>query len=270
MKRLTLNKALFIATGLLSLLASSWGVLKPNIYDYVVPENILPGVYTQDLFAGGSSILLLVFSILMGPNDIRKAIINIGVLGFLFYAYGIYAIEQIYTPLYPVYLAILSLSFFSIATALASLKIDAVERLHLPVFVRYASVAFGLFIAVMFSIIWFSHLIPLLQTGERIEYMFSVYIIDLVFIMPAFGITAILLIKRRALGLVGLPALFIVGIGILSPLAVAEILKPYLFDSQTNPGELQLYGILSLSFLISSIVYLTTLKTSRRSVIGNR
>ena len=267
---LRLNKALFITSGLLALFASSWGVIQPNMYGSVVPETIIPGVFAQDLFVGGSSILLIVLSIMMGPTDIRKIIINIGVLGFFFYAYGIYAIEQIYTPLYPIYLAILSLSFFSMATALASLKSDAIERLRLPGYVRYASATFGFFIAVMFSIIWFSHLIPLLETGDRIEYTFSVYIIDLVFIMPAFGITAILLIKRGAVGIVGLPALFVVGIGILSPLAVAEFLKPIMFNIPAIPGELQLYGILSLSFLMFSVVYLSALKYPDGSVIGNR
>lgn len=262
-KNLLLNRVLFIITGTLSLIAGSTGVLYPEMYNPVVPDRIMPGVFTQDLFVTTSSILMIVLAAVTGTSDIRKFIINCGVLGFLFYAYGIYAIEQIYTPLYPLYLAILSMSFFTLATALSSLNSSAIERLNLPSWVRYSSAGYGLFIAVMFNFIWFSQLIPLIQTGNRIDYLFSVYIIDLVFIMPAFVISAILLLRNRSIGIVGLPTLFIVGIGILAPLALAELLKPSRYGSPMNVGELQLYGMLSLSFLIFSIVYLAVLKPDK-------
>ena len=259
LKNLLLSKVLFIVTGTLSVIAGGLGVLNPEIYDPVAPDRIIPGIFTQDLFVAASSIFMIVLAAMTGTNDIRKFIINCGVLGFLFYAYGIYTIEQIYTPLYPIYLAILSLSFFTLATSISSLNCSAVERLHLPSWVRYSSAGYGVFIAVMFNFIWFSQLIPLLQTGNRIEYLFSVYIIDLVFIMPSFVIAAILLIRNRAVGIVALPALFIVGVGILGPLALAELIKPSRYDIPINVGELQLYGLLTLSFLIFSIVYLIAL-----------
>jgi hypothetical protein len=237
-------------------------VLDPVIYNPVVPNRIIPGIFTQDIFVLLSSLIMILLSLIMRSNHIRYVIINCGILGFLFYAYGIYSIEQIYTPLYPAYLGILSLSFFTLATVLSSLDRSLIERVALPSWIKYSSAAYGLFIAVMFNIIWFGQLIPLLQTANRIEYMFSVYIIDLVFIMPAFVVTAILLIRNHAVGIVGLPALFILGVGILGPLALAELLKPVRYDLPTDPGELQLYGLLTLSFMIFSIVYLAALKSS--------
>jgi hypothetical protein len=184
----------------------------------------------------------------------------LGVLGFLIYAYGIYAIEQVYTALYPLYLAILGLSSYILAYSLSNLKKSEIEALVLPGFVRYGSAAYAIFIAVLFNFIWFSQLVPLLQTGERIEYTFSVYIIDLVFIMPAFVITGLLAIRNRAVGLVGLPALFVVGLGILSPLALAEILKPSRYGMPVEPGEFWLYGILSMVFLLFTVIFLVTLR----------
>jgi hypothetical protein len=59
------------------------------------------------------------------------------------------------------------------------------------------------------------------------------------------------------LGLVSLPALFILGTGILAPLALAELLKPPLYGEPMDMGELLLYGILSLVFLILAAAYLT-------------
>jgi hypothetical protein len=105
----------------------------------------------------------------------------------------------------------------------------------------------------MFNFIWISKLIPLLQTGERIEYTFSVYIIDLVFIMPAFVISALLAVRKRAVGIVGLPALFILSVGILRPLALAELLKPLRYGMPVNLNEFWLYSVLSMMFLFLSV-----------------
>jgi len=82
--------------------------------------------------------------------------------------------------------------------------------------------------------------------------------------MPAFVITAFLAIRKKALGLTGLPALFILGAGILSPLALAEVLKPVRFNMQVNPGDFWLFSILSMIFLALSAVWLTALKNPER------
>ncbi len=122
----------------------------------------------------------------------------------------------------------------------------------------------------MFNFIWISQLIPLLQTGERIEYTFSVYIIDLVFVMPAFVITALQALRKHIVGIIGLPALFVQGIGILSPLALAELLKPSCYGMPLVIGEFWLYCILSMVFLILSTLYLTALRLSRRKSVSRR
>jgi hypothetical protein len=264
-KNLALNKALFLITGLLSLVAAVIGVLDPGMYDPVVSAQIMPGVFTQDLLVIVAALVMILLAAWMQQDDYRKAIVIFGVLGFLFYAYGIYAIEQVYTALYPLYLTIMALSFYVLAYSLASLKRSAIEELELPPVVRYGAAGYGVLIAVMFNFIWISQLIPLLRMGDRIDYTFSVYIIDLVFIMPAFVIAAVMAVRKRAVGLVGLPALFVLGVGILSPLALAELLKPSRFGQPVDPGEFWLYGTLSLAFLVFAAVYLIILRPSRRA-----
>jgi len=259
-KNLTLNKILYGLTGLLALIAGVIGVLRPGMYDPVVISRIIPGVFTQDLLVVVASLVMIGLAVSMRPDDYRKTIVILGILGFLFYAYGIYAMEQVYTSLYLLYLAILALSFYTMAVSLASLDRSALRALELPPGVRYASAGYGVLIAVMFNIIWISQLIPLLRTNDRIENTFSVFVIDLVFIMPSFVITAYLAVRERAVGLVGLPALFIVGVGILSPLALAELLKPSRYGLPLNPGDFWLWMILSGIFLVVTVIYLGTLK----------
>ena len=264
-RNLSLNKTLFIVTGILSLVAAGMGVLTPEMYDPVVSARIIPGVFTQDLLVIAAALVMIFLAALMQQEDYRKAIVIFGVLGFLFYAYGIYAIEQVYTPLYPLYLAILALSFYVLAYGLASLQGSEIEDLAQPASVRYGAAGYGVFVAVMFNFIWIGQLIPLLQEGDRIEYTFSVYIIDLVFIMPAFVITAFLAVRNRAVGIVGLPALFVLGLCILSPLALAEMLKPSRYGMPTDPGQFWLFGVLSLVFLIFAAAYLITLRPGSRA-----
>jgi multisubunit Na+/H+ antiporter MnhF subunit len=152
-KNLTFNRILFLITGLLSLIASVWGVLDPGMYEPVVGARQLPGVFTQDLVVILAGLMMIVLSLLVKEDSYRSVIVIYGILGFLFYAYGIYAIEQVYTMLYPLYLGILGLSFYVLIYSLASLNFGTIEALKLPTAIRYGASGYGVFIAIMFNII---------------------------------------------------------------------------------------------------------------------
>lgn len=166
MRNLRVNKLLFMITGLCALVASAAGVYAPGMYDSVVAHRIMPGAYAQDIFALASALILIVNALWMKSDDYRKVVVSCGVLGFFFYAFGIYAIEQVYTPLYPLYLTILALSFYSLIYALASLKRDAIEQIKLPRSLLIGAAGYGFFIAVLFNVIWFGQLVPL-PGGKR-------------------------------------------------------------------------------------------------------
>ena len=84
--------------------------------------------------------------------------------------------------------------------------------------------------------------------------MYSIYILDLCFIMPAFVILAIKTAKNKGLGLLLTPALFVVGFTLLAPLAVGELLKPYFFHQPMEPASMWLFLCLSICFLIFAVV----------------
>lgn len=259
-----IHAVLQLLIGVLSLAAALVGAIHPAIYDGIVSPQIFPAVFTQDILVVVAAVALLVLTAINGSSGLRRRIVILGILGFLLYAYGIYAIEQLYNYLYPVYLAIVALSFYALAYILGCISASAEKRIVLPSWLRYISSMFAILIAVMFNIIWFAQLIPLLRAGRRIEYTFSVYIIDLCFIMPAFVICAVMAMRKKVLGEIGLPGLFILGVGILGPLALAEALKPTLFDTARDPGELWLYLVLSGLFLVLAVLYLAKLKPKHR------
>lgn len=257
---MTTNRVLWIVTAALAIVAAAVGIVNPLIYDGVVAERIIPGVFTQDLLALAAAIVLLVLAVRARRESVKTLVVITGILAFLFYAYGIYAIEQVYTPLYFVYLAVLGASLFAIITTLASLDYEVVAAYRLPPLARIACAVYAIFIAIMFTFIWTSALIPLIRDGLRKEFTFSIYIIDLSFIMPAMAASGVMALRKKPLGIVGVPALFVLGVGILSPLALAELLKPALYGLPTIPGELWLYLVLSLVFVGLTALYLAAMR----------
>ena len=258
------NRTLWFLNGLLSLVAAVIGVVNFEIYDGVVGAEILPGVVSQDVLTIVAAVLLLFLSLRSSEAAAKRQIVVLGLLGYLFYAYGIYAIEQIYNSLYFLYLALFGLSFYSLIYGAASLRSEIVRQVSLPDLVRKLAVGFSLFIAIFFSLIWILALVPLLQSGERIENLYSIYILDLSFIMPAFAILAVMMARKKGLGLVLTPAMYVLGATLLFPVGLGELFKPA-FDMAIEPGGLVLYFGVSALFLLMIVVYLRKLSFPERS-----
>jgi hypothetical protein len=252
-------KGLWFANALLSLGVALIGVLDNRIYSKVVSQDVLPGVISQDLQTIAAGLLLLALTLRMSPRDIRRHVIGLGIVGYLFYAYGIYAIEQIYNYLYFVYLAIFGLSLYTIIYSLANLDPDKLNMVVLGERIRKVSVGFSLFVAVFFSLLWILMLVPLIERGEKIESMYSIFILDLSFIMPAFFILAILSAKKQGFGLLMTPALYVLGFTLLFPVGMAEFIKPF-FELPVDPSGAVLYLGISALFLLVAFIYLRRLE----------
>ncbi len=269
MSRFGLNRLFWLILAALSLVAAAVGVVKPSVYDGVVSDAIIPGVFTQDILAIVSSVLLAALALVSKEHQLRSRTVVHGLIMFFFYAYGIYSIEQLYNWLYPFYLAIFGMSLFVLIYSIATVPRDAARALAVRPSVRIAGAAYGILIAVMFTTIWLVRLVPLIQAGNRIEFTFSIFIIDLSFVMPAFVIAAIMALRRDHIGLMGLPALYVLGVGILSPLALAETLKPLRYGLPTIRGEFWLYFVLSVGFLLFAAAFLAAFKTTNNPSAGN-
>lgn len=258
------HRWLWLGVAMLSLFAAGTGVIDPSVYDGLVPASIRPGVFTQDLVAVVVSTMLGLLAVSDLSHPIRKRVVAHGILGFLFYAYGIYAIERMYNALYPLYLVLFGGSLFVLIYSIAVRPNEAASRLMVPRWVRLLGAGYGLLIAVVFTVMWISDLVPLLQSGERIDHLYSIYIIDISFVMPAFAMAAVMTLRRHPVGLMGLPSLFIVGAGILSPLALAEWMKPIWYSAARDSGGLVLYGMLTIVFVALAGLFLATTQYQER------
>ena len=83
------------------------------------------------------------------------------------YLYAIFSIERVYTVLYLLYLAILSLTLYSLPFLIASINDN--QNWKLPKLIKTISVVFSILIAGLFSFLWIGALIPVMKSGQKIE-----------------------------------------------------------------------------------------------------
>lgn len=255
-------RILWTLLSLLSLVVAIIGVVFPEIYGLVVTSELLPGVIAQDLVTIFTSVTTLLLIVRIDQSHSARQMIILGINGYLFYGYGIYVIEQMYTILYLAYMAIFSLSFYSIAYCLANIDRDFLSKIRVTRTVRLSTAVYLFVIAVMFNIIWIGRLIPLIQTGTKLEYFYSIYVLDLCFIMPLFFIMGVLTVKNNGLGLSVSPTLMVLGFLVLIPLAIGEVLKPILYGLEMGMEGLVLFLPLSLIFLVLAVFYLRRMEIS--------
>ena len=249
------HRALWAATGLLALAAAAMGVADPGIYGGLVSPDLIPGAYSQDLISVLAS-AGLIFLAMAGANGRPKGqLLAFGLLGYLFYAYGIYVIERTYNGLYLVYMAIFTLSFWALVGAVASIHRDRPAP-TLPRSLRIVSASGALLQPLIFYPLWVAMLLPLMSTGNQIDSLYSIFILDLCFIMPAFLLLATLTYRSHPLGLLLLPALYVLGFTLIFSLALGELVKP-LFSMEINfqafwpsLGLSMLFGILGAFHLL--------------------
>ena len=247
------HKALWLLIACLSLIAACIGVFNQDIYSKVVSSDWLPGTIAQDAITIIVSLVLLFLSLKTNESDIKKQIIATSLLVYLFYGYSLYVIEQLYTSLYIIYMAIVALSFWSIVYCLVNIKQDVLRHLKASKLVRYLSAGCLIFIALLFYSLWTSQLLTLMRTGDKIEFTYSIYIIDMVFVLPALIMSAILLIKKNALGLIFAPILFIKAFTLLFSVGLGGLFK-LLYNQTAALGEIAFYFILSAIFLALAVL----------------
>ena len=247
------NRKLWLLVSVLSLVAAFMGVFNQNIYRKVVSLEVLPGTISQDSITIIVGLVLLILSLKIREKDIKKQIVVISLVAYLFYSYGIYVIEQLYNSLYLLYIAIFTLSFWSIIYVLANFNQELLRNVRISKLVRYLTTGFLLFIPLLFYSLWIGRLLPLMRIGEKIEFTHSIFILDMVFVLPSFIISAILIIKRNGLGYIFAPILFFKAFTLLFTVGLGGFLKP-LYNQTANQGESAFYIILSVIFLALTVL----------------
>jgi hypothetical protein len=228
---------------LVALFTAGAGLLFPGLYSPSTPANLLPGAASQDIMtlAVASGALALVPRLRRGPT--RGWAVWLGLMGYLVYAYGLYAFERTYNPVFLCYIAVLGLSLWAILTAfagrapLALLPADA-ER---PPPRRVTAVYLGLMV-VMFAGLWLAILLPSMASRVPPDGN-AIFVQDLAFVLPLLAVTARLLWLGRPMGdLLAVPVLVKMATLGLSVL-LGTLMSP-LYGLPLKTGDVAVYAAL--------------------------
>jgi hypothetical protein len=184
------------------------GLLSPSIYRD--PTVLLPQNLGTDLVTLCVAIpLLVVGAIAMRRGSLPARLLWLGALGYLVYAYGMYALGVRWNPLFLAYLALFGLSFFTLTVGLIRTDATAIRDAangRAPV---RSVAAYLIVIAIMVAGLWLAEEVGALLRGTVPPSVVQfeaptniVHVFDLGIVLPAFVLAALMLLRSRPWGYV--------------------------------------------------------------------
>jgi len=259
------SRVLWAGTGGLALVAAVAGVGAPGIYDGLIARETLPGALSQDMITIVVAGLLILLAVRGGDNRPKARLIALGLLGYLFYAFGIYTIERVYNQFYLLYLAIFALSFWALVPAAITVTQQFSASARLARLPRIISGCGALLQPLIFYPLWVAMLLALMSTRTQIDSLYSIFILDLCFVMPAFLILGVLTLRNAPIGLLLAPPMYVLGSTLILSLALAELVKPVFGDPIAVPSLLASLALTAL-FIGLGIVHLSALTVREGAV----
>jgi hypothetical protein len=199
---------LSVSIALLAVPAHLIGMLLPSIYRD--PAVLLPQNLGTDLVTLCVTIpLLMLAAVAMRQGSMRARLLWLGALGYLVYAYAMYALAVRWNRLFLVYAALFGLALFTLIVGL--LGTDAAEaRRGLAGRVPARSVSVYLIaIAVMVAVMWLAEEVPATIGGTTPPSVVQfetptnmVHVLDLGVVLPAMVLAAAMLLRDRPWGYV--------------------------------------------------------------------
>jgi hypothetical protein len=241
----------------------------------------MPGTYARETYswyvqAIGQDIadlfiiapLLLLTSIYAYSQNKTALLIWGGINIFIFYTYAIYCFGVHFNSLFLVYCFILGLSFYSFVYFLFLCTRGEMETRYPDSLPIKTTAIFLIVIAGLFYLTWLKEIIPAIA-GHTVPPSITeggiltnpVHVLDLSIVLPAFIITAVLLWKKKPLGLVLAPAML--AFCILMSAAISILI--FVMKFKGLAGDLSLTIIFDIIALVSTVLLIRVLK----SIKGN-
>lgn len=150
--------------------------------------------------------LLVVLGLRAWQGSLRAFVCLVGCLAFTAYNYVIYAFSIHFGPLFLIWVAILGLSIFALASSLATADMSAIKQSFTGRAMRVPA-WFLIMVAALFVVLWLSEIVPDLLAGAPSRSASDwnvptnpVHVLDLAFFLPGVIASGILLLHRHPLG----------------------------------------------------------------------
>jgi len=208
MKPFTVPKYILLwslTIAILVTIASLLGLYDPAIY---IDEttNWASQAQGQDIGNLLAVVSLLISGYFYSKKSYKAALVWIGTLLYLMYAYVVYAVAVHFNGLFLVYVTVLGLSSYALLFTITQLRahFDMSGSVSVRRFAGYTLAGIGILI----SFLWLSELIPALLAGtvpasitEAGLWVNPIHVIDLAIVLPAFILSGILALKNKRDGL---------------------------------------------------------------------
>ena len=191
---------------LLLAVAAGGGVFIPGLYrdaPYFVAQAVGQDLISLTLVLP----TLIVTAILANRGSSGARLIWLGGMVYLVYTYVIAAFDVKFNPLFLVYVALLGCSLYALIGGLVTADVAGIKSCFTEKTpVKTVSIYLGV-MAALFYFLWLREIVPALVAGRIPQSLQDngtptnpVHVLDMAWILPAFGITAISLWRKQALG----------------------------------------------------------------------
>jgi hypothetical protein len=150
---------------------------------------------------------LVIAAFLAHRGSPRARLLWMGGLVYLVYTYVIAAFDVKFNLLFLVYVALLGCSLYALIGSLATTDMVGIKACFTEKTpVKAVSIYLGV-LAVLFYLMWLGEIVPALMAGRIPQSILdngtptnAVHVLDMAWILPAFGITAVNLWRKQVLG----------------------------------------------------------------------
>ncbi|MCS6994995.1 MAG: hypothetical protein NZP74_14355, partial [Anaerolineales bacterium] len=210
--------------------------------------------------------VLVISMILSARGLLRARLVWLGALSYLFYNAVIYAFAVAFNPLFLLYVASLSLSFWAMFVLLLRADVDELrarfdERLPARGFAVYVLAASG-----MFFVLWVGQIVPALFASGRPAFLAGtdlltspVHVLDLSTALPISVLGAVWLWQRRGWGFL-LTGLMLSMLVIETASIALDQWFGHLHDPAASPAAVPLFVVLTVVGLAVLVAYLRYLR----------
>ncbi len=152
---------------------------------------------------------MIVSAILANRGSPRARLVWLDGLVYLVYSYAIAAFDVSFNSMFLVYIALLGCSLYALIGGLVTLDMAGIKACFTEKTPVMAVSIYLAVLAVLFYFLWLSETLPALVAGKIPQSIQdngtptnAVHVLDMAWILPAFGITAVSLWRKQALGYV--------------------------------------------------------------------
>ena len=239
-----------IVIAVLALTATLTGLFMKDLYKHDT-SSIISQMMGQDIVTLLVAVPLLLISVYMiHGNSMRGRLIWMGTLFYFSYTYASMSFLTSYNQLFLVYVAIFSISMYTLIGELITTKFTGLKSKFKPGKLVKITAAFLIFVALMLALMWLKLIIDSIVTGTAPAALESyttlvIQALDLGVLVPAAIVSAVLLLKNNEWGYT-LTSIFLIKASLIGTAILSMIVFMILNEVVVDPGQIIIFTTMTL------------------------